>query len=67
MGVDIGLIFQIAGIGITIAFVVSVLELMGRKDFVQWVLLGGFMIILFQVIVIINDLFDRIKSVFLFQ
>lgn len=67
MGVDIGLIFQIAGIGITIAFIISVLELMGRKDFVQWVLLGGFMIILFQVIVIINDLFDRIKSVFLFQ
>lgn len=67
MGVDIGLIFQIAGIGITIALVVSVLELMGRKDFVQWVLLGGFMIILFQVVVIINDLFDRIKSVFLFQ
>lgn len=67
MNVDIGLIFQIAGIGITIAFVVSLLELMGRKDFVQWVLLGGFMIILFQVIIIINDLFDRIKSVFLFQ
>jgi len=67
MRFDIGLIFQIAGIGVMISFIYTILDLMGRKDFAQWVIFGGFAVILFRVAFIVNDLFDKIKSVFLFQ
>ncbi len=67
MAVDIEIIFQIAGIGIVIAFIYTILEQMGRKDFANWVIFGGFAVILFRVAIIINDLFDKIKSVFLWN
>lgn len=60
-------IFQIAGIGIVIAFLVTVLEQMGKKDYANWVTLIGFIYILFMVASIVEDLFQKIKSVFLFQ
>jgi stage III sporulation protein AD len=67
MGVDINTIFQIAGVGIIVAFLVTVLEQMGKKDFANWVTLIGFIYILFMVASIVQDLFQKIKSVFLFQ
>nr|WP_153254669.1 stage III sporulation protein AC [Priestia megaterium] len=60
-------IFQIAGIGIVVAFLVTVLEQMGKKDYANWVTLIGFIYILFMVASIVEDLFQKIKSVFLFQ
>ena len=39
-------IFQIAGIGIVVAFLVTVLEQMGKKDYANWVTLIGFIYIL---------------------
>jgi stage III sporulation protein AC len=67
MGLDVDIIFKIAGIGIVVAFIVTVLDQMGKKEFAQWVTLIGFMIILFQIASIMDDLFQKIKSVFLFQ
>lgn len=67
MGIDMNTIFQIAGIGIVIAFLVTVLEQMGKKDYANWVTLIGFIYILFMVASIVEDLFQKIKSVFLFQ
>ncbi|MDQ0244392.1 stage III sporulation protein AC [Priestia abyssalis] len=67
MGVDMNTIFQIAGIGIVVAFLVTVLEQMGKKDYANWVTLIGFIYILFMVASIVEDLFKKIKAVFLFQ
>jgi stage III sporulation protein AC len=67
MGMDMNTIFQIAGIGIVVAFLVTVLEQMGKKDYANWVTLIGFIYILFMVASIVEDLFKKIKAVFLFQ
>ena len=67
MGVDINTIFQIAGIGIVVAFLHTILDQMGKKEYAQWVTLIGFIYILFQVATIVNDLFQKIKTVFLFN
>lgn len=67
VGIDMNTIFQIAGIGIVVAFLVTVLEQMGKKDYANWVTLIGFIYILFMVASIVEDLFQKIKSVFLFQ
>ncbi|MFC0269905.1 stage III sporulation protein AC [Metabacillus herbersteinensis] len=67
MGVDINTIFQIAGIGIVVAFLHTILDQMGKKEYAQWVTLLGFIYILFMVASIVDDLFKKIKAVFLFQ
>jgi len=67
VGIDMNTIFQIAGIGIVVAFLVTVLEQMGKKDYANWVTVDIFIYILFMVASIVEDLFQKIKSVFLFQ
>ncbi|MEH7237024.1 stage III sporulation protein AC [Bacillus sp. JJ1562] len=67
MGVDVNIIFQIAGVGIVVAFLHTILDQMGKKEYAQWVTLLGFIYILFMVATIVEDLFKKIKSVFLFQ
>ena len=67
MGVDVNIIFQIAGVGIVVAFLHTILDQMGKKEYAQWVTLLGFIYILFMVATIVEDLFQKIKSVFLFQ
>lgn len=67
MGVDINTIFQIAGIGIVVAFLHTILDQMGKKEYAQWVTLLGFIYILFMVASVVDDLFKKIKAVFLFQ
>ncbi|MCC3358692.1 MULTISPECIES: stage III sporulation protein AC [Bacillaceae] len=67
MGVDVNIIFQIAGVGIVVAFLHTILDQMGKKEYAQWVTLLGFIYILFMVATIVEDLFKKIKAVFLFQ
>jgi len=67
MGVDMDVIFRIAGVGIIVAFIVTILDQIGKKEYSQWVTLFGFIYILFQVATIVDDLFEKIKSVFLFN
>lgn len=67
MGIDVDVIFKIAGVGIVVAFLVTILDQVGKKEYAQWVTLFGFIYILFQVAAIVNDLFQKIKSVFLFN
>ncbi|MBD1378803.1 stage III sporulation protein AC [Cytobacillus suaedae] len=67
MGVDVNIIFQIAGVGIVVAFLHTILDQMGKKEYAQWVTLLGFIYILFMVATIVDDLFKKIKAVFLFQ
>lgn len=67
MTVDIDTIFQIAGIGIVIAMIHTVLKQMGKEDMAHWVTVIGFVVVLFMVIRLLDDLFKEIKTIFLFQ
>lgn len=64
---DVSAIFQIAGIGIVIAMIHSVLKQMGKEDMAHWVTLIGFVVVLFMVVRLLNELFQEIKAIFLFQ
>ncbi|WP_168119250.1 stage III sporulation protein AC [Paenibacillus sp. HB172176] len=67
MEMDVSAIFQIAGIGIIIAMIHSVLKQMGKEDMAHWVTLIGFVVVLFMVVHMLNELFQEIKTIFLFQ
>jgi stage III sporulation protein AC len=64
---DVNTIFQIAGIGIIVAMIHTILKQAGKEDWAQWVTLIGFIVVLYMVAAWIHDLFQKIKSVFLFQ
>ncbi|HET7627507.1 MAG TPA: stage III sporulation protein AC [Bacillales bacterium] len=67
MAYDVNTIFQIAGIGIIVAMLHTVLKQMGKEDWAHWVTLIGFIVVLYMVANMIGDLFDKIKNVFLLQ
>jgi stage III sporulation protein AC len=67
MNIDVSAIFQIAGIGIIIAMIHSVLKQMGKEDMAHWVTVIGFVVVLFMVVRLLNELFQEIKTIFLFQ
>lgn len=67
MSLDVNTIFQIAGIGIIVAMIQTVLKQMGKDDWAQWVTLIGFVVILYMAAALIDDLFERLRSVFLFM
>ncbi|GIP15265.1 stage III sporulation protein AC [Paenibacillus montaniterrae] len=64
---EITAIFQIAGVGIIIAIMHTVLKQMGKEDIAHWITVLGFVIGIFMVIDVIAQLFQEIKSIFLFQ
>lgn len=64
---DATILFQIAGIGIIIALIHTILKQMGKEEIGQFVTLVGIIIVLVIVINGLADLFQQIKSVFLFQ
>lgn len=64
---DAAVLFQIAGIGIVVAMIHTILKQMGKEEYAQFSSLVGFVIVLIIVMNSIADLFDQIKSVFLFQ
>jgi stage III sporulation protein AC len=64
---ETSLLFQIAGIGIIVAMIHTVLKQMGKEEYAQWITLIGFIIVLFIVISNLAELFTQIRSVFLFQ
>lgn len=67
MNVDVNAIFQIAGIGIIIAMIHTVLKQMGKEDMAHWVTLIGFVVVLFMVVRLLDRLFEQIRTIFLFQ
>lgn len=64
---DASVLFQIAGIGIIVAMIHTILKQMGKEEIAQFATLVGFIIVLIIVIDGISELFQQIKSVFLFQ
>lgn len=67
MPYNVDAIFQIAGIGIIVAMLHTVLKQMGKEEYAHWVTLIGFIVVLFMVVVLVEDLFQTIKNVFLFH
>jgi stage III sporulation protein AC len=67
MTYDVNTIFQIAGIGIVVAMIHTILKQMGKEDIAHWVTLIGFIFVLFMVISMLDNLLQKIKGVFLFQ
>ena len=67
MNIDVNAIFQIAGIGIIIAMIHTVLKQMGKEDMAHWVTLIGFVVVVFMVVGMLSNLFREIKTIFLFQ
>lgn len=64
---DASILFQIAGIGIIVALIHTILKQMGKEEIAQFATLVGFIIVLIMVVNGLADLFQQIKSVFLFQ
>lgn len=64
---DTSIIFQIAGIGIIVALISTILKQLDKEEIGQFVTLVGFIIVLVMVINGLSDLFQQIKTVFLFQ
>ncbi|KGE17975.1 stage III sporulation protein AC [Paenibacillus wynnii] len=67
MNIEVNTIFQVAGIGIIIAMIHTVLKQMGKEDIAHWVTLIGFVVVLFMVIRMLDGLLQEIKTIFLFQ
>lgn len=67
MAVDASILFQIAGIGIIVAIIHTILKQMGKEDIAHFATVVGFVIVLVIVVNQLSDLFQKIKSVFLFQ
>jgi len=64
---DATILFQIASIGIIVALIQTILKQMGKEEMAQFTTLVGFIIVLVIVINELADLFQQIRSVFLFQ
>ncbi|TFJ93703.1 stage III sporulation protein AC [Lentibacillus salicampi] len=67
MGIDASMLFQIAGIGIIVALIHTILKQMGKEDMAHFATIIGFVIVMVMVVNQLSDLFQQIKSVFLFQ
>lgn len=64
---DATILFQIAGIGIIVAIIHTIMKQMGKEDIAHLATVVGFILVLIIVIHGLADLFQEIKSVFLFQ
>lgn len=63
---DASVLFQIAGIGIIVALIHTILKQMDKEEIAQFVTLVGFIIVLVIVINSLSELLEQIRSVFLF-
>ena len=61
---NIDLIFKIAGIGIIVSILFTVLKQAGKDEFSYILSLAGVVIVLMMVIQLVNSLFDTVRSVF---
>jgi len=64
--VSVDLIFKIAGIGILVSVIHTVLKQAGKEEQGQLVALAGVIIVLMMVIGLINQLFTTVRDVFRF-
>jgi len=63
-GLNVDLLFRIAGIGILISVLNIVLKQAGKEEQAQMLTLVGVVVVLLMVIQLINELFLSIKTIF---
>ncbi|SHJ66422.1 stage III sporulation protein AC [Hathewaya proteolytica DSM 3090] len=63
---DVSLILKIAGVGILVIVLDKVLKSAGKEDFAVITNLAGIIIILLMVVKLLNELFNTVKTLFLF-
>lgn len=61
---SIDIIFRIAGIGILVAALHTVLKNADKEEYANWVTVGGVVVILFWVVRFLGSFFNEVKSVF---
>ncbi len=61
---DIGVVFQIAAVGILVAVLNQVLSGTGRSEYATMASLAGLILVLFWVISYISDLFNTVRTLF---
>ncbi|KLU61348.1 stage III sporulation protein AC/AD protein family protein [Peptococcaceae bacterium CEB3] len=61
---DLSMIFRIAGIGIFVGFLVTLLNEAGKKEIAQFVTVAGIILVLFSILQGMSQLFALVKSVF---
>ncbi len=64
INLDVGIIFQIAAIGIITAITNQVLKYAGKDEIATLTTLAGVIIVLVMVVNMINDLFQTVKQLF---
>lgn len=63
---EVDILFKIAGIGILVAVISQVLSRSGKEEIAMITSLAGLIIVLAMVIDMIADLFQSVRSVFMF-
>lgn len=63
--VELDLIFKIGGVGIILVILDKVLSASGKSEIATLINLTGIVIILTMVIVLISNLFDSVKTMFM--
>ncbi|TDL34619.1 stage III sporulation protein AC [Jeotgalibacillus sp. S-D1] len=66
MAIDLDALFKIAGVGLVVALLYTVLDQVGKKDYAQWLAFFGFLYVLFMVVQALDSFFTTIRSVFMF-
>lgn len=66
MSFDISTLFYIAGVGIVVAMIHTVLKQANREDWANWVTIIGFIVILYLVAGYIQSLFQYLQRLFHF-
>ena len=67
MGIEVDIIFKIAGVGIVVAFFHTILDQVGKKEYAQWVTLIWFYLYFVYGCFCCRRFISKNKIVFLFQ
>ena len=61
---DIDIVFKIAIIGVITAIINQILKMSGKEEFTTLVTLAAVVIVLFNIVSMVAELFSTIKSIF---
>ncbi|UOF90119.1 stage III sporulation protein AC [Fodinisporobacter ferrooxydans] len=67
MLMDVGMIFKIAGIGIVVAILHTVLKQLKQEEFAHWATLTAVAVVMYFIVSYLGQLFIQVKQVFFMQ
>jgi len=62
--VGLDLIFKIAGVGILVAVIHSIVKQAGKEEYSWLITLTGIVIVMMWVTQLVGDFFDKVKTIF---